>query len=1148
MCPDRADLAPDTTFGDYRIERVLGRGGMSVVYLAEHQGLKRRVALKVLSPQLAEDPRFRERFVRESQVAASIDHPNVIPIYEAGEAEGQLFIAMRYVEGTDLRALLHEEGRLEEGHAVGILLQVAGALDAAHARGLVHRDVKPGNILVARAEGSTAGEHVYLSDFGLTKRAASDSGVTGTGQFVGTLDYASPEQFEGKTLEPRADVYSLGCVLYECLAGHPPFRRESDAAVMYAHLLEDPPPLTGQRPGLPEEIDRVIERATAKKPEQRFESAGELGTAARVALGYETGERAAPARVRGRRRGRRRRRRSRWLVSAIAALLVVALVATGIAIIRKGGSDSFTFAANRVGVLDAETGAPVGQTSEQILDVRSGDGAIWGFQPASNSIVRIDPSTLETGKAIALGVSSNDYAVGDGSLWVTDQYSPTLIRIDPTYGTVVGRISLARSKDDTLGSDGLLLAEGSVWVARWAAGEVVRIDPATDEIVHRFDVSAAHALAFGDGAIWVAQSAIGSITKIDPATNTIMKDATVKLHPWICCLVAGGGTVWATLDADGVVWKIDSSGRVQKSIETGANPGSLAIGPDSVWVANYGSGTISRIDPVSDAVTTIDVGHSPGGLVVEQGRVFFGTGESESDLTASLTGDILHVIQREDFLDDLDPATAQNTYWGWQMFYATCAKLVNYPDAPAPEGWNLAPEIAAAPPSVSADGRTYSFAIAPGFRFSPPSNQPVTAETMRSTIERALSPDLVGKFGNITPAYDYMRDIVGVQDYYEGRADHISGLSATGDTLTIRLTAPAPDLLARLAMPYFCAVPDGTPPSTNFAPIPSAGPYYVSDKIGGLVTVLKRNPNYTGSRPHAFDAIVVSAGINTGQAVTRIEQGTADYDVEYDPALKPGGAVDVRYGASSQAASEGNQRYFLQPLAATDLIAFNPNSAVLSDPRMRQAVNYALDRPALAAVWDEAPADRYLPPVMPGVQGPSIYPVDGPDLARATSLANGQGGTVVLYAYPGDQAKAIADIISRDLARIGLDVQARFFKDPVKAAGAPGADADMLLTFRYQVFLDSPDFLTQGPASDSYPEGWAFDGPELSAQLQSLAGLTDPERQVRAAELEADLMRTVAPVAPFAVSVVPQLFSERIGCKVFQPAYFGVDLAALCLA
>ena len=242
--PSRVDLQPGTEVAGYRIERTLGRGGMSVVYLAEHDWLQRKVALKVLAPQLAEDERFRERFVRESRLAASLDHPNVIPIYEAGASGGDLFIAMRYVEGTDLRTLLHEGGALEPARAIAIVRQVAAALDAAHEQGLVHRDVKPGNVLLARQRGSEAGEHVYLSDFGLTKRSSSDSGITGTGQFVGTLDYAAPEQFKGE--QPgRADRRVLARLrAVRVPHGPPAVRVRERRGLMYAHLQEPPPAVT----------------------------------------------------------------------------------------------------------------------------------------------------------------------------------------------------------------------------------------------------------------------------------------------------------------------------------------------------------------------------------------------------------------------------------------------------------------------------------------------------------------------------------------------------------------------------------------------------------------------------------------------------------------------------------------------------------------------------------------------------------------------------------------------------------------------------------------------------------------------------------------------------------------------------------------
>jgi WD40 repeat protein/tRNA A-37 threonylcarbamoyl transferase component Bud32 len=270
-----------TELAGYRIESLLGWGGMSIVYLAEDLRLKRRVALKLLAASLAEDELFRDRFLRESELAASIDHPNIIPIYEAGTTEDLLFIAMRYVEGRDLKERLHR-GRLDPADAIGILAQVASALDAAHASGLVHRDVKPSNVLLdtgARPDGS---DHVYLADFGLTKRVSEETGIGGDDHLMGTIDYVAPEQIAGEGIDGRADVYSLGCVLYECLVGQPPFRRDSDLAVVFAHLEAEPPAPSAQRPELPAALDAVIARALAKEPEQRYPICREFARAALV--------------------------------------------------------------------------------------------------------------------------------------------------------------------------------------------------------------------------------------------------------------------------------------------------------------------------------------------------------------------------------------------------------------------------------------------------------------------------------------------------------------------------------------------------------------------------------------------------------------------------------------------------------------------------------------------------------------------------------------------------------------------------------------------------------------------------------------------------------------------------------------------------
>jgi serine/threonine protein kinase len=273
------DVHVGSLLGPYRIERYIGRGGMGVVYLAQHQHLGRRVALKLLAPELAGDESFRERFVRESRVAAKVDHPNVIPIYEANEVDGVYFIAMRYVDGVDLREILRTAGPLNLERALGMLTQVAGALDAAHEQGLVHRDVKPGNILVV-----SGSDHCYITDFGLTKAVSSTSGFTATGTVVGTTDYMAPEQIEGKQLDRRTDVYSLGCVFYEMLAGVAPFRRETDMAVMWAHMQEPPPSVAARRPDLPSALDGVIATALAKRKDDRFPSASSFAAAARAAI------------------------------------------------------------------------------------------------------------------------------------------------------------------------------------------------------------------------------------------------------------------------------------------------------------------------------------------------------------------------------------------------------------------------------------------------------------------------------------------------------------------------------------------------------------------------------------------------------------------------------------------------------------------------------------------------------------------------------------------------------------------------------------------------------------------------------------------------------------------------------------------------
>jgi hypothetical protein len=316
------------TFGGYRIESLLGRGGMGSVYLATHERLGRKVALKVIAPALALDDDFRARFLRESQLAASLDHPNVIPIYDADEVDGVLYLAMRYVSGPSLRELISERGSLSADETVRIVEQIAGALDEAHRAGLVHRDVKPANILLAAGR-----DHAYLCDFGLAKRTSSRE-LTQAGSFLGSVDYCAPEQIQGGPVDGRADVYSLGCVAFHCLTGHAPYLRDTEFAVLQAHLLDPPPVLSDVRSDLPRAWDGVIARALAKDPRDRYTTAGALAAALQGAPSDEA-TRQAPT-VQAQRTERFTPRR--LIVAGVLVALLAAAIFAAIAL-RDNGSD-----------------------------------------------------------------------------------------------------------------------------------------------------------------------------------------------------------------------------------------------------------------------------------------------------------------------------------------------------------------------------------------------------------------------------------------------------------------------------------------------------------------------------------------------------------------------------------------------------------------------------------------------------------------------------------------------------------------------------------------------------------------------------------------------------------------------------------------
>ena len=466
-------IASGAEIGGYRVEELIGRGGMGEVYRAYDGRLDRNVALKILAPRYADDDVFRERLLRESRLAASLDHPNVVPVYDAGEEDAGFYLAMRYVEGADLRAVLRREGALSHARAIEIASQVGGALDAAHTKGLVHRDVKPSNVLIDERG------HCYLADFGLTQSVA-DRGQATDGSLLGTLDYVAPEQIRGDDVDGRADVYALGCMLYECLTGEVPFRRPSEVATLYAHLEEEPPSASAHRSGLRPAIDVVLERAMAKEPDERHSTCAELVADASAALI-------------ARRPGRRR-----VLVVATIAAAAVA-VGIGVLLTRGGGSTAIkSVQANAVGVIDSGSGTiaaqiPVGAAP---AGVAAGPDAIWVTNTDDQTVSRIEPRTNAVVQTLRVGAGPAGIAIGAGAVWVVNALDGTVSRIDPRASQVVQTVPVGN------GPSAIAYGLGALWVANGGDTTVSKIDPKTGNLVRTFGAGpGASGIATGFGSV-----------------------------------------------------------------------------------------------------------------------------------------------------------------------------------------------------------------------------------------------------------------------------------------------------------------------------------------------------------------------------------------------------------------------------------------------------------------------------------------------------------------------------------------------------------------------------------------------------------------------------------------------------------------------
>jgi YVTN family beta-propeller protein len=600
-----ADTKLGTELAGYRVEQLLGRGGMSVVYRAEHVRLRRKAALKLLAPELAEDERFRERFLRESQLAASIEHPHIVPVYDAGEVDGLLYIAMRYVEGVDLKTLLRREGPLQPQRALELVAQVAEALDAAHAHGLVHRDVKPSNVLVGAQAGK---EHCYLADFGLTKSSSDPGGLTDSGQIVGTIDYVAPEQIQAGVVDGRADVYSLTCLLYECLTSEVPFKRPNEIAVIYAHLEDSPPRASEDRPELPAELDLVFAKGMAKLPDDRYRSAGQLIEAARGSLPGETVSTPAPF----------ERRRRRPLLVAAAAALVAGAVALGVLLSRGGGiplSQAGVVRIDAAGLKVSATARLGGVPTAVVVCA----GSVW-VTSLDGTVSEIDPRSSAVDRIRVQGAPWDVADVGNLAAVVTKPPRNTVTMIDAQFGRISNVVSLPGPP--RLAASATAYGP-TVWIADPNTHALERLEAPYTHLAGSTALPGSGrfaSVAVGAGAIWIVGGR--TLWQVDPATHRLA--ATIDLGFAPADVAAGAGGVWVVDARSDAVVRVDpTSARIVARIRVGRSPRAVAFGSGAVWVANEADGAVSRIDPGRNAVTrTIAVGADPVDLAAGLGAIW----------------------------------------------------------------------------------------------------------------------------------------------------------------------------------------------------------------------------------------------------------------------------------------------------------------------------------------------------------------------------------------------------------------------------------------------------------------------------------------------------------------------------------------------
>jgi ABC-type transport system substrate-binding protein/class 3 adenylate cyclase len=875
---------------------------------------------------------------------------------------------------------------------------------------------------------------------------------------------------------------------------------------------------------------------------------------------------AAPGRVRRglSRRARRIRVGLKLHRRAIAAGVAVLLVgAAGVAIVLRpttapARTPTLADVPAGIAVIDAKTGKEtvhIGiSTVKEAVDSTYASGNFWIFNIEPLSFVQVDAKKGSIVRQISSPFDDvGGFVADDRSLWVSDYAHPVIARIDIASGREVDRLDLSKSiKPTDDGFAGLALGDGSLWVAGKDRGQIFRIDPSDGTVQATTDDVGGFATTFGDGLVW--SGSFGGVTRIDTATNTAA-DTDVPAGHVASSIAVGGGFAWTADESKGVVYKIDRAGKIAGTFQTGIGARGVSFSEGRLWVANQDVGSVSSIDAVTGKVTTLQFGHPISAVAAGDGKVLvsLGQGKTYEDRIEALAGKVARLFIAGYEFESGEPALE----WSHEAFLigdATCARLANWVRGSGGET-SLVPEVATGMPTISADGRTYTFQIRPGFAFSDASGEKVTAETFRYSIERALSPRLAEE----SPGVLFIGDIEGEGAFRNGAAQHISGLVAKGDRLSITLVAPRGDLTAQLALPFFCPVRLGTPivpggaisrvsgPDGSVESLPSSGPYYLADRLNGEYAILKKNPHYSGPRKATFDAIALREGISGGVAVDRVdsEQWDGIVDLE-DQVFSPKGELATRWGPESQTAAAGDQRFQIVPDGGLWLLSFNATRPPFSDIRIRQAVSLAINRAATADASGSdfvqvLPWNRFLGPPMLSGPPPSASELR-PDPARARTLLGTGIGRALTIVTPGfcDECQRAADRIASDLRGVGLDVEVRRAS---RAEEDPFANADMRLG---AIWPDTPDrgtFLAE-LLSLEVPPGW------LPAPLrgfdETLARASGAERESRVTDLAAMAAEQV-PAAVYGYTVRGAYFGPKIGCVQFWPTG-ELDLTALCPA